>query len=343
MTKKSSTDSFIKKLNELTEAGKVPEKYRGIMGSFYENYKDATRDAHLSMDEIDALFLSFLGLIMEQFTAPHPFESYHHKIREPFDYYKFSLDFIRPLVDKEKSQVIGENNLREVRQNLTHGENVIFLANHQTETDPQAISVLLEKDFADLGEQIIYVAGERVTTDPLAIPFSMGCDLLCIYSKKYIDNPLELKHEKQLHNKRTMELMSQLLSEGGKMIYVAPSGGRDRPDEKGNIDVAPFDPASIQMFYLMAQKADRPTHFYPLALATYAILPPPNTVQVELGEVRSTQRVPIAAAFGEKIDMESICSSDIKERSLLRKKRAEAIWYLVNRDYLKIMNGVINA
>ena len=343
MKKKSNTDAFIQKLNELTKTGTLPGRYHGIISSVYENYKDATRESHFPIKEIVNLFLNFLGLIREQFLAPYPFEPYHKKIRSPFDYYQFGLDFIRPLVDQEKSLIMGENNLHEIIRKLQEKENIIFLANHQTETDPQALSILLEKDFSRLGENMIYVAGERVTSDPLAIPFSMGCDLLCIYSKKYMDHPPELKHEKQLHNKKTMRLMSKLLSEGGKAIYVAPSGGRDRPDERGNIDVAPFDPASIQMFYLMAQKAEKPTHFYSLALATYAILPPPNTIQVELGEARSTQRAAIAVAFGEKIDMKSICPSDIKEKTLLRQKRAEVIWDLVKRDYQKIMQEVYDA
>jgi glycerol-3-phosphate O-acyltransferase len=34
-----------------------------------------------------------------------------------------------------------------------------------------------------------------VITDPLAIPFSMGCDLICIYSKKYIDVIPEKREE----------------------------------------------------------------------------------------------------------------------------------------------------
>ncbi len=100
---------------------------------------------------------------------------------------------------------------------------------------------------------MIFVAGERVITDPLAVPFSMGRNLLCIFSKRYIDHPPEQKMKKQLHNKRTMELMSELLSEGGKAIYVAPSGGRDRPNADGVVEIAPFDPQSIEMFYLMAR------------------------------------------------------------------------------------------
>jgi len=73
--------------------------------------------------------------------------------------------------------------------------------------------ILLEKTHAKFGEELIFVAGTRVTSDPFAIPFSMGRNLLCIHSKKYIDTPIEKKHEKLMHNKRTMERMVDLLNE----------------------------------------------------------------------------------------------------------------------------------
>lgn len=254
----------------------------------------------------------------------------------PFDYYKFSLDFIRPLIDLSHSTVLGIDVLAKIDRELKKNENVILLANHQTETDPQAIAILLEKTHPHIGEKIIYVAGERVVTDPLAIPFSMGCDLLCIYSKRYIDHPPELKAQKQLHNKNTMELMSRLLKEGGKIIYVAPSGGRDRRGPQGDVEVAPFDPASIEMFYLMARKAKTPTHFYPFTLATYDLLPPPETVQKELGEARVAKRSPIHIAFSPEFDMEIFPGSEENEKTIRRKARADAIWNLVNSYYQRL-------
>jgi glycerol-3-phosphate O-acyltransferase len=164
----------------------------------------------------------------------------------------------------------------------------------------------------------------------------MGCDLLCIYSKRYIDHPPELKAQKQLHNKNTMELMSRLLKEGGKIIYVAPSGGRDRRNEEGAVEVAPFDPQSIEMFYLMARKAKTPTHFYPLTLSTYALLPPPETVQKELGEMRIAKRSPIHIAFASEFDMEKFPGFEENEKKIRRKARADAIWNIVNRNYKRI-------
>src|SRR5262249_36194951 len=159
----------------------------------------------------------------------------------PFDYYAFGNTFFRLLVDAKASRVKGDKNIHEIIAHLKNGHNVVLLSNHQIEADPQAISILLDDKYPGLAEGMIAVGGERVITDPLAVPFSMGRNLLCIYSKRYIDHPPEKKAEKQHHNKRTMEIMSLLLKEGGKLIYVAPSGGRDRRNKQGVVEVAPFD------------------------------------------------------------------------------------------------------
>lgn len=303
-----------------------PEKFREILRGFSECYLEATKGATKELE-------TFLRLVAEQIDHPYSFAPYHQKIRSPFDYYAFSLNFIRPLIDIENSKLLGQDVLEKMRLEQSKGENIVLFANHQTETDPQAISILLEKTFPDIGESIIYVAGERVLTDPLAIPFSMGCDLLCIYSKRYIDHPPEKKRKKQLHNKNTMNLMSTLLKEGGKIIYVAPSGGRDRKNRRGEVEVAPFDPASIQMFYLMAKKAKTPTHFYPLTLATYELLPPPETIQKDLGEKRTAKRCPIQIVFLPEFAMEKFPLIEDNNKEKKRALRAEALWKIVKSTY----------
>ena len=53
--------------------------------------------------------------------------------------------------------------------------------------------VLLDPEVPGFAEDTIFVAGDRVTTDLLAQPFSMGRNLLCIFSKKHIENPPEQK------------------------------------------------------------------------------------------------------------------------------------------------------
>lgn len=332
MDKKSTPESFLfAEMDRLFQSHALPEKYRKNIIGFYRQVKQAIESAHRPSDRFEGIFLQFLHLIAEQIKNPFVFQPYHAKVREPFDYFRFSLDFVRPLIDEERSTVYGLEIANEIEALLKRGENAILLANHQTEPDPQAIAILLEKTHPKLSLEIIYVAGERVVTDPLAIPFSMGCDLLCIYSKRYIDHPPELKAKKQLHNKHTMEKMSRLLSVGGKAIYIAPSGGRDRKNSAGIVELAPFDPQSIEMLHLMARKSKKPTHFYPLALSTYDMMPPPETVQIELGESRTAKVTPIAISFSPEYDMHSF--SEEPDKNSRRKKRADAIWSIVNAEY----------
>ena len=327
---------FVITLNAALEKGEITKKLHDILLNFYHEFCEQLKDHSQSCATFESTFFTFLDLIKKQVSAPYPFEPYHKQVRTPFDYYTFGLDFLRPLVEKENSTVLGLDHLKEITTHISAGHNVVLFANHQIEADPQAISLLLEDFAPKLAKQMIFVAGERVITDPLAVPFSLGLNLLCIYSKRYIDHPPEEKHKKQLHNKRTMELMSDLLKVGGKCIYVAPSGGRDRPNIKGEIVVAPFDHRSIEMFYLMAKRAKTPTYFYPLALSTYDLLPPPKTIQVELGEKRTAKRGGIHLAIGARIDMESYPGSDLPTKPEQRKARANYIYNLVKQDYLKI-------
>lgn len=329
MGKKSKSKEWLDEIRSQSS-----EKAWQIGVDFAECFYTAMEKSGGSFETHMGTLRLFFQLLREQLKHPYQFEPYHQKIRSPVDYYQFSLDFIRPLIDQAHSTVIGLPFVDKMAAQIKAQENVVLFANHQTETDPQAIAILLGKTHPELAEQIIYVAGERVVTDPLAIPFSMGTNLLCIYSKRYIDYPLELKAQKMLHNKNTMELMSRLLQEGGKIIYVAPSGGRDRKDAKGTVIPAPFDPGSIEMFYLMAKKAKTPTHFYPLALDTYELLPPPETIQIELGEKRIAKRCPIHLAFGPSFDMEHLATAETKEAR--RKARAETIWQTVYDLYRRI-------
>ncbi len=329
---KPKSDPFLSLLHQSLSEGLVPVKYLEILKGFYLAYRQAVQEQDAS---IENLFLTFLKLIKDQTAKPFIFEPFHRLIRKPFDYYQFGLDLIGPLVNTSQSTLLGLNHLKTIVDSLEKGENAIFLANHQTEADPQAISLLLKDSYPRFAEELIFVAGERVITDPLAIPASMGRNLLCIYSERYIDNPPELKMSKQLHNKKTMELMSQLLSEGGKAIYVAPSGGRDRPNPKGIVEVADYDPQSIEMFYLMTQRAAHPTHFYPMALKTFDLLPPPQAIQTELGEERIAKRAPIHLAFGPKINMDHFPGSELKDKHARRAARANFICNLVRADYAK--------
>jgi len=315
-------DRFLEKLKNKKF---IPPKYKKILEDFYFSYQSAASNISPNKN-YSKIFETLIDIIEKQIKTPYTFSPYHKKIRKPFDYYSFGIEFLKPLVDIKNSKLLGSENLKEIEKKLLNNENVILFANHQVESDPQAISILLEKDFKDLASKIIYVAGERVIEDSLAIPFSMGCDLLCIYSKKYINNPPKLKREKQLHNKKTMKLMSSLLNEGSKIIYVAPSGGRDRKNKKNIIEIAPLDPRSIEMFHLMAKKASKKTNFYPLSLFTYNILPPPDKTQIEMGEKRITKGGKIHAYFGKEINLEKFEKFE----------KAKQVENLVKEGYKKI-------
>jgi glycerol-3-phosphate O-acyltransferase len=321
------------RVQRLVADPRFPSRFARIVVEFFANYRQALIDAGLDAGRYDHLLVGFVDRMAEQLDQPFVFEPYHQQILAPFDYYSFGVEFLRPLVDRERSTLQGRAHLDRIGSQLAAGDNVIFLANHQTEGDPQAISLLLEPTHPDIGREMIFAAGERVTTDPMAVPFSMGRNLLCIYSKRYIDHPPDQRHTKQQHNRRTMERMSELLASGGRSIYVAPSGGRDRATADGVVEVAPFDPQSVEMFYLMASRSGRPAHFYPMALATYHFLPPPEQVQQELGEARSIRRTGIHLAIGAEVDMERFPGSELDDRHGRRAARARHIWELVREAH----------
>jgi len=308
----------------------LPEKQAHILKAFYHNYKIAGLSNGMNEAVIRNNFMQLARYVCDQHSSLYDFEPYHEAIREPNDYYRFGIDFMKVLVEGTP-QIMGQDNLKNIQQSLNRGDNVVLLANHQSEADPQFMSIALEQSYKEIAENIIFVAGERVVTDPLAIPFSMGRNLLCIYSKRYIDFPPEQKLQKQLHNKKTMEQMADLLAEGGKIIYVAPSGGRDRKDAQGIIQIAPFDPQSIEMFILMAKKAKTPTHFHTLSLSTYTLLPPPDTVQKELGEERQCKKGKIGFYFGDAIDLEKY--ADLGDKHIIRQKRASELTQLVEKHH----------
>jgi glycerol-3-phosphate O-acyltransferase len=220
------------------------------------------------------------------------------------DYYAFGCDFFRHCMDLDNSVVLGQENLDKAMEQLKKGENVIFLANHQSEADPQVVSCMMEKaGYGKEAADMIYVAGHKVTTDPLAIPFSMGRNLICIHSKKHINSEPELKSMKQRQNLKAMNAMLKAFSKGGCLLWVAPSGGRDRRDTAtGKVPPAEFDSKTIDMFRLMGNKSKKPMHYYPMAMVSYDLCPPPDFVESGVGEQRNVRHVPVGIAIGEEAE-----------------------------------------
>jgi glycerol-3-phosphate O-acyltransferase len=324
-------------LKAYLDSGKISLPLFEMLQAFSLSYTTVHKNSHNTSQSHDELLHLYLDMVSEQASNPHSFPTVHQAVREPYDYYKFSMDFMRPLIDMKHSTVQSDTPLNEVEDLLQKGENVIFFANHQTEPDATFINILLEEKHPKLSQELIYVAGHRVTTDPMAIPFSLGCNLLTIWSKRHIDTPPEKKADKQSHNQRSMKALQRLLDEGGKSIYVAPSGGRDRSDENGHVDVAPFDPAAVEMFLLLARLAKKPTHIFPMALATFELLPPPQKILKELGEPRYAKFHPAHIYIGAEIPIpplyEKFNSGDHREQ---REKRTAYIMDEVKNLYRKV-------
>ncbi len=304
-----------------------------VLSPFFQSYEQIVEAKKLDKEFYFNLLSQFCALIIEQIRNPCKFESYHVAVRSPVDYYTIGNEIFRPLVNMNDSTLKGKENLLKIEEFLAKRENVIFFANHQIEADPQALSLLLEDNFPKIAEEMIFVAGARVLTDPAAVPFSLGRFLFCIYSKKYFSAHEEQAAMMRTHNQRTLAEISNQLNLGGKCIYIAPSGGRDRKGASGRVEVAPFDPQSVELMYLLGRKSKQPTHFFPLALSTNAILPPPEGVQIDLGEMRSTNEAPIHAYFGNEIDMENFPHDETIIKAKKKDERTQYIYNLVREMY----------
>lgn len=324
---------YVALIDDFVSSGRLPQSLAENIGMFCTSYEEALKSSGRATSENLQRLETFITLVAEEIEHPFAFEAYHERIISPFDYYQFGMEIIRPLISFENSSVVNLPIAKGMEAQIKRKENVILFANHQTEPDPQIINLLLEKECPDFAKEIIFVAGHRVTSDPLAIPFSKGCNLLCIFSKKHIENPPEHKEQKQLHNQKTMKRMQALLEEGGKCIFVAPSGGRDRVNADGIVEVAPFDPQSVEMFRLIALQANQRTHFYPLTLSSYALLPPPSRLKKSLGEKREAKCTPVHLCFRDEIDMDNFPGCDPKDKRKNRELRANYIFNLVKEDY----------
>lgn len=313
---------------------KVSPALAAQMVEFYQNAIAAVQKGRPgSLPEMEKCFSELLDSYLQNIESPYPFAPYHQAVRTPFDYREFGIRFFSMLTDEKRSALLHRDTFLQAEKQLEKGENVFLLANHQSEADPQLLYLLLRKEFPLLAERTTFVAGHRVTTDPMAIPFSMGCNLICIYSKKYIELEPAHKVERTLHNQKAMGQMRELLDRGGACIYIAPSGGRDRPDATGRTVPDFFDPASLEMSFLQGKRAAVKTHFYPLTLLTYEVLPAAQAVRKELGEPRVVGYAPIFAALGKEIDPEESPEGAATDRKERREQRARHIWEEVMRDY----------
>lgn len=318
------------RLDALVHEGILQPNFRHSFLELYSCYcKEAGEEAATHH------FGEYLRLMERQLRSPHQFSAIHQRQTEPFNHYLFGIRQAKLMVDRERS-VVKQEVVAQIEGQLASEENAILLSNHQTELDCHLVGLLLGESHPDFAYNLIWVAGDRVVNDPMAVPLSLGLNLVCIYSKKHIDQPPEKREEKLTHNRRAMRQVRELLSEGGHCIVLFPSGGRDRPNASGELVLAPFDPAAIELFRLVAERSGCPTHFYPMALDTYDFMPPPPEIGQELGESRVCRRVGVGISIGKEIDFDQLVEGEVQDKHLRRERVAEAVWGLVNRDYQKL-------
>lgn len=285
------------------DAGEAPEALITQMTDFLSEYAESNEIDGTAPEVFQTNVGTLLKSVGHAMMDPYKFAPNHKAIREPFDYYTWGNDFLRPLIISEDSEVFDVDTCKSIETILAKGENVVILSNHQTEADPQVLSILLEEaGYGALAEKVIFIAGHKVTNDPIAIPFSMGRNLLCIHSKKHIKNPPEDIPVKQAQNLESMKAMGELATAGGNIFWVAPSGGRDRPDDSGEFVVAPFDFKALDMFKLVGMQSGKPIHFFPMAMFTHRLVPPPKTTDSALGEKRSAKRGAVSVKFLPQTD-----------------------------------------
>ncbi|KAL8254462.1 hypothetical protein R6Q59_032683 [Mikania micrantha] len=324
------------------ETGTLPEYVAQLMEELYLNYRNAvfqSGNPHAEHIVISNMSVA-LDRILLDVKKPFEFSPYHEAIREPFNYYTFVQNYIRPLINFRKSYVGNISLFHEMEERLKQGENVILISNHQTEADPVIISLLLENTCTHISETTIYVAGDRVVTDPLCKPFSMGRNLLCVYSKKHMNDVPELAEMKRRANTRSLKEMALLLRGGSKLIWIAASGGRDRPDPITNEWFpAPFDASAVDNMRRLVEHAGVPGHIYPLALLCHDIMPPPPQVEKEIGERRLISFQGAGLSVAPKTNFNEITAS-CEDPDKAKEVYAQALYDSVFRQYRVLKTAI---
>lgn len=263
------------------------------------------KDYEKVLDSIGAqpdlsLLSHFFQEIRSQIAQPYLFPSLSKRLKEPIDYQKMGIELLTPLVDIPSSSIEGLSFWKEIATRTKEGENVILLSNHQIEPDPHILQLLLSAHDPEIIQEAFFVAGERVLVDPLATFFSKGVNLFSVYSKRHISRDLDLESKRKAHNLSTIRAIESSLNQGGHLIWVAVSGGRDRLGPDGYVSISPVDSSSLELFLLLQKRSKIKTSTYPLALSTYSLLPPPEAIQLEIGEIRRAQRAPVRIKFFEE-------------------------------------------
>ena len=286
MELKLKYDNDVHKYLELIASSPfIATEVKDVLIQFTTSYLAEMQRVNMPMHSVLPVIIEYIDHVYRAAKCASSFSPLHYKNEAM---YQLGINLISPLVSHHSS-ITNSQSVTKIEEKLRKNENIILLANHQTEADPQIISILLNKSYS-FAQNIFYVAGERVIVDPMAAPLAAGCNIIPIFSKKYMNSSINKKSEKTQHNLCAIKEIQQLLNKGGSCIYVAPSGGRDRKSPGGQIIPSVFDEKSVRLFELIAGKSKRPTSFVPLAMHTYEILPPPCDPHLTRSEKRIVQK-----------------------------------------------------
>lgn len=300
-----SSGKFSATIMGLAEAGKVPAALAKESVEFQQSYKAALMKSPRAPDadkEASEVMAAITERVLVQFKDPYTFPSKHMKIQQPFDYYAMLQRFSGNLINFDASYVGHAERILDMKQAIARGENVLLLANHQSEADPGVWAWMTNELAPSLASDIFYVAGDRVVLDSLAKPFSMGRNLICVHSKRHQEDDPALKAAKMATNQKSVRELRALFKEGGAIVWVAPSGGRDRKDASGEYAPAAFDAAAVVLLRRMMDASDKPGHAYPMAMASAEICPPPARVEKALGEQREVNFHGVGISIGEELN-----------------------------------------
>ena len=278
-------DSFLATIDRLVQEGKFSEKVKSGLIELFTNYKGAlmSNDKEADADgEAAKMIASIAERVAFQYLSPYTFPSRHERILTPFNYFLFGQRYCGNLINFNSSYVGNIEGFVKIREQLDMGDNVVIMANHQSEADPGVWAWMTQYISPSLSTDVYYVAGDRVVLDTFAKPFSMGRNLICVHSKRHMEDDPLLRAEKMKTNQRSVRELGNMLKEGGALIWIAPSGGRDRIDpEIGTYRPAVFDPSAVQLLKRLVDKNSKSHkgHIYPMAMVSAEIMPPPGGVE----------------------------------------------------------------
>lgn len=337
-----SEEELLSYVRKEVENGRLSSDIAHGLEELYHNYRHAVLQSGLP--ESDEIILSNMTVAFDRILIdnenPFMFPPHHKAIREPFDYYMFGQNYIRPLLNFKKSYVGNISLFSEMEQHLLLGHNIILFSNHQTEADPAIIALLLEMTHPRIAESMVFVAGDRVVTDPLCKPFSLGRNLVCVYSKKHLFDDPELVDRKNKANTRSLKEMAVLLKSGSQIIWIAPSGGRDRPNpETGEWFPAPFDASSLDNMRRLAEHSGVAGHFYPLALLCYDVMPPPSQVKKEIGEQRKLSHHGVGLSVATEINFNGV-TVHCENKEEAKRAFSEVVHHAVTEQYIVLKSAI---